>query len=105
MNGRDSMKGQGALEYLLILAAVLAIAAVVIYVVTGIGSSSKEDAMRKDCTRSIESCKLLKTAVGNNSAEVCLTTCRPCLDVDNFLSGLGKPAENLQALCTSAVPR
>lgn len=101
---RDSMKGQGALEYLLILAAVLAIAAIVIFVVTSMGQSAKEDSLRKDCTRAVEGCKLLKVAVGNNSASVCNTTCNPCRNLDTYIVGVGKPAEANQDTCQTAVP-
>ncbi len=99
------MKGQGALEYLLILAAVLAIAAIVIYVVSSAGRGAQEDALRKDCTRSVGSCAFYKTAIGNSSADVCTSTCKPCASLDKFLIDTGKePAAAYNDACKASSP-
>lgn len=88
------MRGQGALEYLLILAAVLAIAAIVIYVVSSAGRGAQEDTLSKGCINALGSCKFLKTATGANQANntACAITCRPCGDYDTFLTQQGRPA-------------
>lgn len=107
IHGRDSMRGQGALEYLLILAAVLAIAAVVIYVVSSIGAGTREDAMRKDCTRAVESCKLYKVALGVGAANLtaCTATCRACADLDKFLIDTAKePTAAYNTACVGTAP-
>lgn len=101
------MKGQGALEYLLILAAVLAIAAIVIYVVSSAGRGAQEDALRKDCARSVGSCQFYKVAVGAGAGNltVCEATCKPCASLDKFLIDTGKePAAAYNDACKASSP-
>jgi uncharacterized protein (UPF0333 family) len=101
------MKGQGALEYLLILAAVLAIAAIVIYVVSSAGRGAQEDALRKDCTCALSSCQFYKVAIGVGAGNLtaCESTCKPCASLDKFLNDTGKePGAAYNSACLAAAP-
>ena len=68
------MKAQGALEYLILIAAVLAIAAVVVLFITSTGGSSASSAALSACKEAAGSCSLLLMN-GPNSCSQCDTAC------------------------------
>ena len=74
-------KAQGALEYLIIIAAVLAIAAIVVLFITGAFKSSSGGSSMASCRVAAASCQqnLVTGVYSNNSA--CLTSCiGACVD-------------------------
>ena len=88
-------KGQGSLEYLLILGAVLAIAAIVVYIILGY-TSKNEQILRQQCENARKECSYTKAAnaypVSHYSA--CTLICKPCYELDAYLmktSGTGTP--------------
>ena len=68
-------KGQGGLEYLIIIAAVLAISAVVVFFVTGSAGTSKSEAMYKNCQEAAVECSALKAINPNNPCNLCDDKC------------------------------
>lgn len=69
-------RGQGALEYLIIIAAVLAIAAVVVMFLTGALGGQRGAAGLGICKATAASCKTQKeTAAGVNCTSMCAESC------------------------------
>ena len=77
-------KAQGALEYLIIIAAVLAIAAIVVLFLTGAFKSSVSSGGYSVCKNQASSCNL-KLATGGTKAACyadCLTACKDTAGFD-----------------------
>jgi hypothetical protein len=68
-------KAQGALEYLIIIAAVLAISAVVVMFVTGAAGTGKSEALYGACQSAAAECKLLQKANPSNPCVICEESC------------------------------
>ena len=80
------LKGQGAIEYLLILGAVLVIAAIVVMLVLNFSSKGPEQ-LQTSCDQAIDQAAALKAAKGC-SATKCIdavkSTCAPCYKLDKY---------------------
>lgn len=88
-------KGQGSLEYLLILGAVLAIAAIVVYIILGY-TTQGEQTFRQGCENAKKTCSYTKAANAYpvNHYSVCTLICKPCYELDAYLiktEGKGTP--------------
>jgi len=66
---------QGALEYLIIIAAVMGIAAVVVYTLSGVMSSQSSSASIASCKQESQTCKLSKMSSPNDPCLSCDTAC------------------------------
>jgi len=80
-------RGQGSLEYLLILGAVLAIAAIVVYIILGY-TSRTEDVLSTQCQNAMKECKYKKASLakGPNDLDVCALTCKACYELDVYIN-------------------
>lgn len=78
MVGRSSSsrKAQGALEYLIILSAVLSIAAVVVLFVTGSFSTQKKQATLSQCRQAAAQCKSEKLISPTTKCPMCEEACK-----------------------------
>ena len=76
-------KGQGALEYLIIIAAVLAVAAIVVYFLTGALGGQQEQASFAECKNAAAACKNSRL----------LTPMDPCVRCEEACSDIGSGEE------------
>ena len=69
-------KGQGSLEYLIIIAGVLAVAAVVVLFLTSAGSGAAKSQIRSTCVTAAQQCKSLQlTNPGVTCPNACASAC------------------------------
>jgi uncharacterized protein (UPF0333 family) len=68
-------RGQGSLEYIIIIAAVLAVAGVVIMMSTGMLSNQKSSAALNACKQAAAQCKVLHYSAPNDPCNICKTSC------------------------------
>ncbi len=80
-------RGQGSLEYLLILGAVLAIAAIVVYIILGY-TSKTEDVLSTQCKNAMRECQYKKASLagGVNDVDICALTCKSCYELDVYIN-------------------
>ncbi len=80
-------RGQGSLEYLLILGAVLAIAAIVVYIILGY-TSKTEEVLSTQCQNAMKECKYKKASLakGSGNFTVCALTCKACYELDVYIN-------------------
>ncbi len=70
-----SYRAQGALEYLIIIAAVLAISSIVIFFLTGTFGGQKEQATLNDCKQAASNCKVKHMNTMNPNCPECEEAC------------------------------
>ena len=68
-------KAQGSLEYLIIIAAVISISAIVIFLVTGSAGNSEKNVLYSSCRQAAVECGLLHKANPNNTCQICDESC------------------------------
>ncbi len=88
-------KGQGALEYLIIVAAVLGITAVVVSFLSGAFASQKETASVSECKDAAGKCSNALVTSYNASCGYCEPACE----------GLDIPTGNATELCKQGKPQ
>ncbi len=84
-------KGQSSLEYLLILAIVLIVVAVVSYMLISGSDSSISSGEQGTCRATASSCKLKVLSGDTLAADFCLNECKQsCLDAENkdYITGI-----------------
>ncbi|MEM3411928.1 MAG: hypothetical protein QW735_01235 [archaeon] len=69
------MKGQGALEYLVLIVAILVIAGVVVFLITSSGGAQSKTALFNSCKQAALECKLLRQGSPNDPCKVCDVQC------------------------------
>lgn len=69
-------KGQGALEYLIILAAVIAVAAVVVIFITGAFGGQREEASLARCRKTAAECESQLMIAPDATCEGCVDACQ-----------------------------
>lgn len=68
-------KGQGSLEYLIIIAAVLSISAIIVLFLTGFFQGQSEAAMFAQCKQAATSCRSAKLLTPNDPCTICEDQC------------------------------
>jgi len=81
------MKNQTGLEYLILIAAVLAIAGLVVFLVTGSTSTSKKSALYSSCQQAAAQCRLMKAANPNEECEFCVDQCSDPVSGEEIFPG------------------
>ncbi len=82
------LKGQGAIEYLLILGAVLAIATIVVMLVLNYSSQGIQQLQTK-CSQAIDQAAAAKAAMGftnTTGIDYVKSICAPCYKVDKYFA-------------------
>jgi len=69
-------RAQGALEYLIIIAAVIGIAAVVVYTLSGVMSSKSSSVSISSCKQAATNCKASKLLSPNDPCIACASACK-----------------------------
>jgi len=69
-------KAQGSLEYLIIISAVLAIAAITVFYITGVFSSQKPGVSISTCREAASNCQASKMTSPNDPCTICDSACK-----------------------------
>ena len=80
-------RGQGALEYLIIIAAVLVVAGVVVFLVSGSMGGQKSSFLYNSCKQSASECRLTKIANPNDPCNPCIDACSDPTSGEEIFSG------------------
>lgn len=92
-------KAQGALEYLIILSAVLAVAAITVLFITGAFSGQKSSAAVSNCKNAAANCHVQKATSLNPPCTECDSACKDPATGQDIYTGAaacckaGKPAD------------
>ena len=69
-------RGQGSLEYLIIIAVILAVSGIVVLYATGAFSTGQGQVDLNSCKQAAAECKIVKQTVPNDPCRLCETACK-----------------------------